>query len=532
MAELEALRQENRRLSQELKERLFELAVLYDISNSISYTLDYEAILKFIMDSLHRVLDYDLCVSLIVSEQEKKATMVMRTARAVHSRIIEEARRRALEALANFRGQTLEDDGIALESSIGPGDDSAAPLPIKSSFDVPFFVRDKAVGILSVASSRDASYTDDEIKLFYTIASQAQAAVERLQALLSAEKSKMKLMVEGMSEGVLMFDEKGELVILNAAARQILDYKGSGLSAGPFLKHLEGLGVGDLFDGLKNEAGSPRVRELALEKPYTRIVHLEASYMRDEAGRPLGTAMVLRDVTREREIDQMKNDFVSLVSHELGTPLIAIRGGVENILKGLTGEVSPMQRDFLLIVKRNVERLSRLIGDLLDIARIEAGRIEINRQEVELPTLVTEAMSLLEEVAAGKGVSLETSFAEDLPKVLADPDRITQVVTNLVGNAIKFTPASGRISVGISKQPSCIRIDVSDTGKGIPGQDLEKVFDKFYQVARRPGEEAAKKGAGLGLTISKGIVEKHGGKIWVESEPGKGSTFSFTLPLQ
>jgi signal transduction histidine kinase len=528
MGEVELLQQENQRLSQELKQRLFELSVLYDISNSISYSLDYDIILRFIMDSLHKVVDYDLCLSLIVLEQENKAKMAIRASHKVNRQVVEEVKRKAIEALSNFRGASFTESEIVIDLKGEISEDNQLPGRIKSSFDVPLFVRDRAVGILNVASTKNISYSDDEIKLFYTIASQAQAAIERLQAILAAEKSKMQAMVEGMSEGVVMFDELDHLVIFNNAGKIILGYPGVTVSTGSLLEYLCSLGLFQSLEDIKQEEKFPRVKELYLEKPYPHIAHSEAIYMRDSEGKPLGMVILLRDVTREREIDQMKNEFVSLVSHELRTPLTAIKGAMDNILDGIVGEITPLQKDCMEIIKRNIDRLGRLIADLLDISRIEAGKIQLSKQPVDLAFIIGETLQLFQETTKANGLILKSSVAPDLPRVEADADKITQVITNLVGNAVKFTPAGGRINVGASREEGFVRVDVVDTGSGIPPQEVGKIFDKFYQVARLDGQQ--KKGTGLGLTICKGIIEKHGGKIWAESEMGKGSKFSFILP--
>lgn len=514
MTEIEKLKEENQRISQELKQRLFELSILYDITNSISYTLNYDDFLRLIMDSLHKIVDYDICTSLIVLEEEKKAKMLMRIAHPINRRVAEEVNNRVVDALSSLRGEPIRKEEIDLDLKGEVLEDKGKIESVKSSFDVPFFVRDKAIGILNVASIKDIPYSDDEIKLFYTLASQAQAAIERLQAVLAAEKSKMKVMVEGMTEGVVMFDEKDRLVIFNTAAKEMLG---------------QNLGLLGNLEEIKKYRKAPRALDINLESPFSRIINSEAMCIEDEENKFLGVIILLRDVTREREIDQMKSDFVSVVSHELRTPLAAMKGATDNLLDGIAGDLAPLQRDCLLIAKRNIDRLSRLISDLLDTSRIEAGKLQLYKQSIDIAQIINDVLRLFEESAKERNVRLAVSLEAALPKIEADPDKITQVLTNLVGNAMKFTPSGDQISVTACAGNNFIQIDVADTGTGIPHQDLEKIFDKFYQVSHAGSERA--KGTGLGLTISKGIVEKHGGKIWAESLLGKGSKFSFTLPI-
>ncbi|MFA5157318.1 MAG: ATP-binding protein [Candidatus Omnitrophota bacterium] len=529
--ETEKLKEENQCLSQELKQRLFELSVLYDISNSISYTLNYDDILRFIMDSLYKIIDYDLCISLIVSEEEKKAKMAVRIAHPLKTEVIDSAKRKVLSALNNLRGEAVAEEELAMDFK-GELAEAGSPLQsIISSFDVPLFLRDKAVGILSVSSVKNVFYSDDDIKLFYTIASQASSAIERLQSVLAAEKSKMKIMVERMSEGVIMFDEKNQVVIFNAAARDILGYYHQELDAAALLKFFHESGLSNPPDAVKKKVCFPPIKEIYMEKPSARIIHVETNCIQDETEKPLGVVMVLRNVTKEREIERMKNDFVSLVSHELRTPLAAMKGAAENLLEGITGSLNQSQNECLLLIERNIDRLNRLISELLDISRIEAGRIQLNKQQLDIAALASDAIGFLQKIAEEKGIKLSSSFTAGLPRIQADADRITQVITNLVGNALKFTLSGGSINVNIFREGDFIQTDVIDTGSGIPTADLEKIFDKFYQVSR-PGAKALVKGTGLGLSISKGIVEKHGGKIWAESELGKGSKLSFTLPIK
>ncbi|TBR14946.1 hypothetical protein EPO66_06390 [bacterium] len=382
---------------------------------------------------------------------------------------------------------------------------------------------------MNVASTRDVSYTDDEIKLFYTIASQASASIERLQAVLSAEKNKMAAMVEGMAEGVIMFDEKGKLIIFNSAAHYMLDYTKGQADADSLINFFREIGFISSFEGICRDQKSLWVKELNLERPYPHIVHVGSSCLKDDQGKHLGLVLVLHDVTKEREVDRMKDDFVSMVSHELRTPLAAIKGATDNLLEGIAGELNQIGKDSLLISKRNIDRLSRLISDLLDISRIEAGKIQLNKQVIDIRSIVLDTAALFKTMTAAKNIELDVKLADNIPELDIDSDKVIQVITNLLGNAVKFTPKGGNINLEVSLKDNFVQIDVLDNGIGIPQQDLNRVFDKFYQVTRSDVKDRPK-GTGLGLPISKGIVERHGGKIWAESEMGKGSKFSFTLP--
>jgi signal transduction histidine kinase len=229
-----------------------------------------------------------------------------------------------------------------------------------------------------------------------------------------------------------------------------------------------------------------------------------------------------------QELNELKSAFVSVVSHELRTPLTAIRSFVENMVDGMTGPLNEKQEKYLSRMLFNIDRLSRLIVDLLDLSRIEAGRMELRLQPIAVAELVNDVVDGLRSIAGAKSVALEVRHIDGLPPVHADRDHLTQILTNLIGNAIKFTPGGGRVEVRTAPRESgVVHVSVSDTGCGIAAEDLPKVFDKFYRSASVLPEA---RGAGLGLAIAKSLVELHGGQIWVDSVYGSGSSFSFTIP--
>jgi signal transduction histidine kinase/CheY-like chemotaxis protein len=233
-----------------------------------------------------------------------------------------------------------------------------------------------------------------------------------------------------------------------------------------------------------------------------------------------------------RKIDEIKSEFVSVASHELRTPLAAIKSAVQLILKGKTGEINESQEKFLSMADRNINRLTNILNNFLDLSRIESGKIWMNFEEIDLKGPIEFTLSLLKTKANEKSIQLKIDFPSELPSVYADRERLEQILTNLIGNAIKFTPENGEISVSakpLRREKNMVAISVRDSGIGIPEEQLNKVFDKFYQV--EDSLQRSVSGTGLGLAITKGLIEASHGKVWVESEVGKGSTFTFTLPI-
>lgn len=238
-----------------------------------------------------------------------------------------------------------------------------------------------------------------------------------------------------------------------------------------------------------------------------------------------------------RKIDAMKSEFVSVASHELRTPLAAIKNSVQLMLSGKTGEINENQTKFLSMAERNINRLTNILNDLLNLSKIESGKIELKFEDIELKGIIELIASSLRIQADGKSIQIEVEVPEQLPAVYGDPEKIEQILTNIIGNSIKFTAEGGKILITaklLSPEKEggprhTVAVYVKDTGIGIPPEHLEPIFEKFHQVEGSLHRSVS--GTGLGLAITKGLVEAHQGKIWVESEVGKGSTFTFTLPI-
>ncbi|GAC1476674.1 MAG: response regulator [Ktedonobacterales bacterium] len=267
---------------------------------------------------------------------------------------------------------------------------------------------------------------------------------------------------------------------------------------------------------------------VAQQWPEQRELELYTSPVHTASGDHLGRLYMFRDVTHEREVDRMKSEFVSLVSHELRTPLTSIKGYVDLLLDGDAGDVNEEQQEYLEIVRNNSDRLVALINDLLDVSRIESGKIELQRAAVDLAHLIESTVSSLRPQIDAKGQHLSLDLAPALPTIMGDANRVTQILTNLLSNAYKYTPREGNITVSAHGEQGCVRVAVRDTGIGLSPEEQAQLFTKFYRAQNRTTQEVG--GTGLGLTITRSLVEMHGGAITVTSAPGMGSTFSFTLP--
>jgi signal transduction histidine kinase/DNA-binding response OmpR family regulator len=263
---------------------------------------------------------------------------------------------------------------------------------------------------------------------------------------------------------------------------------------------------------------------------YERVFETHFSPLLNPDGTVAGAIGVAVDISEKRAVEKLKDEFVSVVTHELRTPLTSIRGSLGLLASGLLSAEPEQAQRMLEIAKVNADRLIRLINDILDIERMESGQVGLARTECDPGAVLRQAVDALYPIADAAGVRLDLQSTSDLPSVSMDVDRIVQTLTNLIANAIKFAPAGTSISVGAECIGLQLVVRVADQGRGIPADKLALIFERFQQVVASDGRE--KGGSGLGLAICRSIVQQHGGTIWVESEVGRGSTFSFTIPLQ
>jgi signal transduction histidine kinase len=286
--------------------------------------------------------------------------------------------------------------------------------------------------------------------------------------------------------------------------------------------------LGELLRYLIQLVSSPpqqlEVKQVPIQIPERRFIRIHATPYCPE-GQVVGYLLTFADVTREGEIDEMKSDFISVASHEMRTPMTSIKGSLELLLGGYAGELPAEATELLGISLTAVDRLIRLINDLLDIAKIESGKMELHLDRLKVTDCVKKSMRSVRALSETHKVSIATEQQEHLPDVFADRDRLEQVITNLLSNALKYSPPESVVRVHVQSMDDVVRVSVADQGPGIPPDKLEKVFDRFQQLS------GAKKGTGLGLTISRALIEQHRGRIWVESEVGRGANFHFELPV-
>jgi len=349
--------------------------------------------------------------------------------------------------------------------------------------------------------------------------------------LLRRRKSGIEAILNSIHDAVLVCDDQDRLILANPAAETLFGFESEKAALKPLKDYLSDNLLADLII----RARSSKVRHVRHE---LSLVHSgEAAWydcllssVLDDSGQVISVVSVLHDITREKEISQAKNDFVSHVSHELKTPLASINAYAEMLVDGEAQDEAAI-RQFCEIIQGQAQRLNRLIEDILNISRIESGLMKVNRQNLSMALIIRDAVEMMQSYAQEKNITLNAPAPILCDQVYADRDMMMQVVVNLLSNAVKYTPAGGSVSVqfDMNDVDGTITVSVTDTGIGIPEQDMDKLFGKFFRV------EANKnfaKGTGLGLNLVRQIVETvHNGRVFVRSKQGQGSTFGFVLPI-
>jgi len=336
-------------------------------------------------------------------------------------------------------------------------------------------------------------------------------------------RAQQAALFDSMVEGVLVLDEQGRVQVANRAFAQLFAIR-SPLLGKTLIEALRLHEVLELAQTVA-AAGQPIERELRLPGLEERWVHISASPIVSADGRRWGIILVFHELTRLKRLERARQEFVANVSHELRTPLSHIKGYVETLLAGAKDDPTVATR-FLEIIERNANRLCWIIEDLLTISELESGRLEIELRPVALGPVVAKVLDDFRTRAANRGVRL-INEVPDLA-VRADAARLEQVLSNLLDNAIKYGRKDGCVRVAAQREPTWVVLSVADDGPGLPPEALERVFERFYRVDKSRSRELG--GTGLGLAIVKHIVHSHGGKVWAQSQLGRGATFYFTLP--
>ncbi|HID61579.1 MAG TPA: GAF domain-containing protein [Anaerolineae bacterium] len=519
---------ERARLYSAERRRAQESSTLLAIAQALSSTLDLTQVLKLVARSTAQACHANRCSILLLNQDRKELVPIMSqfASGEVDRELWATFKERYAEAVKEFpilqevirERKPVVLDGPAM--SVVPKR-WIEPFGIVSLLMVPLISKDEVIGLMALDHVEEGRrFTDEQVNLAITIGTHAAMAIEnaRLHTTIAEERAKLEAIIGGTNDAVIVTDTQNRVLLMNQAARRAFDVETVPEAGSPLEEVVSNEKLLALF-------ARPEVREEALaeEIPLSDGRTLYASLT---PVAEVGCIAVMQDITYLKELDKMKSDFVATVSHDLRSPLANISGYA--LLLPEAGELNETQQEFVEGIRLSVARMTTLINNLLDLGKIEA-RVGMEMKPCQLVAVINEVVKSLKEQARAKEIVLQLDLPPELPLVLGNRVRLDQVVSNLVSNAIKFTPEGGVVTVSAIEEKGEVVVEVKDTGIGIAPKDQVHLFEKFYRV--RSEETSGIEGTGLGLAIVKSIVEGHGGRVWVKSQPGQGSTFGFALPL-
>lgn len=538
----------------EMQRRMYEVSILKELGERIGYSLNVQKIVDVITGSLRKLLPYST-VSYLLTTDDEEGRLIFHCVleESVNKKFVEDVKSRSLIALSELIGKQVKPEEID-ESISGTITDESNSAGIQSFFNIPVVINGQAVGLLTIASTKTGLYKEDDMSILFTIMNQASTAVSKLENILNQEKGKLNSMVSSMADGVFMVDTRNRLLVINPTAKSMLGISKAQVS------------IFDVLDSVSSKMDLRTKIEECLKTDklivqddlqlQNKVLRVLISPVKDAENQDLGAVVLFHDITQEKAIEKMRDDFTSMMVHELRSPLTGIRS-IANLLREdkIKNEQKKYQEFIELIVSNSASMLD-LVNDLLDVAKLESGKFQILRKDTNLASLINTRVESFESLAKENQIEIAAKLAPDLPQqVSLDENKIGQVLNNLLSNAIKFSP-KGKITISafmlkanedilshvsslgmiwpgikndIKFDTDQLIVAVTDTGIGIPEDQISRLFNKFTQLEQAQVSE--KKGTGLGLVISKGIVEAHGGKIGLFSEQGKGTTFYFNIPM-
>jgi PAS domain S-box-containing protein len=382
---------------------------------------------------------------------------------------------------------------------------------------VPLIVRDGVLhGVLSVYAAEPRAWREEEVQALVTLAASASVALSNaeLYQRVAVEREQSVAILANVADGIVAVDRDGHVVLWNRAAEEI-----TGVPAAEAIGRTT---AQVLQRDLESDGGGTN-RSIAIPRAGVDVwLSLSEAVMRDPTGAVAGRIFAFRDISSEHVVEQMKSDFVSTVSVELRTPLTSIYGFAQTLLREDVAFGEPERRTFLEFIARESERLTAIVDALLNVARLDTGDLNVSLEATDVRRAVETALA----AADDSGLHQLVAEVDDALAAHADPDKLRQVLDQLVSNAVKYSPAGGTVVVSARKLDDAVEVVVADEGSGVPAAERERIFSKFYKAGDAQG-----RGTGLGLFIAQGLVQEMGGRIWVDSEEGKGARFAFVLPL-
>ena len=507
----------------QLKRKLYESNVLNELNERFGYSLDVERVIDVVSGSLNSLVSYS-AVSYILLNGNRLVFKIILVEKVSNEyiNIIQDRVKESLEALlsANLKNTKVE-KFVTGEVLIG----SDTKTPVASFFNIPLVVNNQVVGIFNVSSILSNHFNEPEVSLLYKVIEKATHTVTNLYEVLKREQTKLDVMVKNMSTGVLMMDTNFRILVVNDAFLSMLP-----------LKKNKNTNIFDIVSAFGAEFPFEETVAKVLESQSPRVlseVKINSRYFEvniqpvKNADEVIGVGVILNDQSKEHEIQSLREDFTTMMIHELRSPLTVIRG-ISDFLMKEKDKLKIEQYDNLMNqVKKSSTNLLTIVNDLLDAAKVESGKFEVIKKTNDINELLHEEVKYYSGLASEKDNRITVETDKSIEKFAFDYQKLGQILNNLLSNAIKFTKG-GEVKVVSRNLGREVEVSISDTGEGISDEMKSKLFNKFVQF--RNSAVSNVDGTGLGLVIAKGIVEAHGGKIWIVDNVPHGSRFLFTLP--
>ncbi len=509
------------------KQRIYEISVLREIQDRIGYELDIEKVADVITGSLRNLFTYSTASSLLF--KNGKLLFKIYAEEGVSHAFTQQVKRSIFASFETITGKTLPPQIDEVISGEVLQDDNTDTL--NSFFNIPLIINNEILGIINIASTKPDLYKEEEMTILYQITNLASTALTRLHQVLNTEKGKLMAMIASLSDGVFMTDVDSRLLVINQAARSMLGIPKENPTTIDIINIIQK--QYDIGPKLEEAISNRRIIQEKEIQLGDRTIQVFINPVSDaQSQKVIGASVLLHDITLEKNLAQMKDDFTNMIIHELRAPLTAIKGASQLMTTSPESLDKSEQAKLMGIIHEQSSKLLELVATLLDAAKLESGRFNIKKEPHDLRKVIEQSIAVFLPEAESKHIDIVFQAEEDLPPVAFDSIQLGQVMNNLLSNSIKFTPGMGKIIVSIKNQENFVLVSVKDNGVGIPKEKQEKLFSKFYQAQHAKMDlKYITAGTGLGLYIVKGIVEAHGGNVYLESEVGKGTTISFTIPV-
>lgn len=522
---------------EELESKFSAISSFHEMTSVISTAPEVEETLNQLVTKVGMIMRAQKCVFMLPDE-EMKELIPQKPALRIDDRELKLLSCGIKEGLSGEVYSTSEPVLINnVVKDIRWDKDIVRILNINNSLSIPLKILKKDgstynIGVLHVINKiRGESFNEEDLILLTTLAQQATAIIQNTRTLLTLmeRKTELETTLKSMRTGVLVLNNQGKILHINPTAQKIFGILSNDVRYADIAKLIRNEKIKNILLELLQKRESLN-DEITVRIPDEKTFQTEIVTQPSNHHSEIGLIATFTDVTRIRKLERLKTEFVSTVSHELRTPLTSIKGFIATLLGDKNNEFdNDTKHEFYQIIDEECDRLTRLITDLLTISRIEAGKsLDMKYSKIDLPALVTKVLNA--QKAFTDRHQFETKLNGGLPTITADKDKVEQILTNLVSNAVKYSPNGGTITIYGKPAGEFVELSVADQGLGIPENHIEKIFDKFHRVDNKDSRE--QEGTGIGLFLVKHLVEAHGGKIWVSSKFGEGSVFSFTLKTE